>query len=207
MDKPQIYQKDAYPSNSKTKKLEERETRVNKVVTGKVKQQKRGFFKRITDSLMANDGRSIGEYVVWDILIPAAKELIYDLGKGTLEMSLFGEKRGSRTRREGGTSYVSYEKMHVREREQRSISKVGRVRHDFDEIVMETRGEAEAVLSTLVDLVVDYGQATVADLYDSVGLDAAYTDDAYGWTDLKDASVHRARGGYVLNLPRPISLK
>ena len=207
-ERPQIYQKDAYPANSKTQKLETKRERLDKVANGKV--QKRSLTKRFRDSFIANDGRSVGEYVFWDILVPSAKELLNELGRGALEMFLFGEKRGSRTRRDGGTSYVSYGSLYrggeAREPRRPEMSRGARARHDFDEIVMDTRGQAEAVLSSLVDLVMDYGQATVADLYDLAGLESNYTDDKYGWTDLKDASVHRTRGGYILNLPKATAL-
>jgi len=210
-ERPQIYQKDAYPTNSKTQKLEEKRERIEKVATGKV--QKRSLTKRFRDSFIANDGRSVGEYVFWDILVPSAKELLNELGRGALEMFLFGEKRGGRTRRDGATSYVSYEAFHRNARantvdaRRPEMSRAARSRHDFDEIVLSTRGEGETVLSSLVDLIMDYGQATVADLYDLAGLETSYTDQHYGWTDLRDASVHRTRNGYILNLPKPISLK
>ena len=82
------------------------------------------------------------------------------------------------------------------------MSRTSRARHDFDEIILETRGEAEEVLSHLVDLTIDYQQATVADLYDLVGITSNFTDNKYGWTDLRSASVTRVRDGYLINLPR-----
>ena len=133
--------------------------------------------------------------------------MIFDAFSGGLEMSLFGERKGSRTSRDRNKSYVAYDKASyagIRDKDPRggrTISKVGRTRHDFDEIILDTRGEAEEVLSTLVDLTIDYDMATVADLYDLVGIDSNFTDNKYGWTDLRNASVSRVRGGYLINLP------
>ena len=70
--------------------------------------------------------------------------------------------------------------------------------------VLDTRGEAEEVLSHLVDLTEDFGGARVADLYDLVGLESQFTDDKYGWMTLNTATVSRVRKGYLINLPKPI---
>jgi hypothetical protein len=55
-------------------------------------------------------------------------------------------------------------------------------------------------------LTFDYGQASISDLYELVGITANFTDNKWGWTDLRSSSVSRARDGYLLNLPRPILL-
>ena len=206
---------DNFPSNSRTDKGQTRTEKKpaekkGKIISGTVKTKKRGFGKKMAESFLEDDTKSVGSYVLYDILIPAAKAMISDMVGGGLEMLLFGERRGNRTRRDGNRSYTNYGSYSYgnqsRDKDNRNrnreMSKGGRSRHDFDEIVFETRGEAEEVLSHLVDLTIDYGQATVSDLYDAVGITTNYTDDKYGWFDLHDASVQRVRGGYVINLPR-----
>ncbi len=213
-DKEQL--KDNFPSNSKTNKKEPRpvkaeDRKLEKVVTGTVKKQKRSFSKKLAETFLEDDTKSVGSYIFHDVLIPAAKAMISDMVGGGIEMLLFGEKRGRNTRREGGRSYTSYgsqyrtterDRDRDRPRGARDISYTSRARHDFDEIILETRGEAEEVLSHLVDLTVDYHQATVADLYDLVGISSNFTDNKYGWTDLRTANISRVRGGYLINLPR-----
>lgn len=227
MDKNENFETlaDNFPSNSKSQKAKSNtekkpeERKVEKVVTGKVKRQKRGFGKKMAETFLEDNTRSVGDYVFHDVLIPAAKSMICDIvgWGGFAEMLLFGSVRGgSRTTRQGGKSYTSYGAFFsgggpgVRgPREQasrREMSRVGRAKHDFDEIVLESRGEAEDVLSHLVDMTIDYGQATVADLYDLVDITSDFTDNKYGWTDLRNASVSRVRGGYLVNLPRAIPL-
>lgn len=212
--------RETFPSNSKSSKKEEptqkpEEKKLEKVVTGTVKQQKKSIGKRLADIFLEDNTKSVGSYIINDVLIPAAKSMICDMvgWGGFAEILLFGDKRGSRTRRAGNrsyTSYGSYYKSSERDgwdRESpRDISKIARARHDFGEIILETRGEAEEVLSHLVDLTIDYGQATVADLYDLLGIDSNFTDNKYGWTDLRNASVNRVRGGYLINLPRTQAL-
>ena len=47
---------------------------------------------------------------------------------------------------------------------------------------------------------------SVADLFDMAGISCNYTDNKYGWTDLRDARVARVSDGYVIRLPRATSL-
>ena len=207
-----------FPSNTRREKAAAQsekkpaDKKLEKVVKGKVKKQKRSLGKKMAETFLEDDTKSVGNYVFWDVMIPAAKSMICDMvgWGGMAEMILFGDKKGHRTRREGGrshTSYGSYYGSSGRNRERdshdkREISRTGRTKHDFDEIVLETRGEAEEVLSHLVDLTMDYGMASVADLYDLVGITSNFTDNNYGWTDLRNSSVNRVRDGYLLNLPR-----
>jgi hypothetical protein len=206
----------SFPSNSHREKEEtkkEETKKVNKVVTGVVVQRKKSLGKKFVETFIGEDINNVGAYILYDVLIPAAKDTIADIVKGGIEMLLFpSEKRNNRTRREGGKSYVSYNNFSSsrdrdRREERRTISQQGRARHNFDEIILESRGDAEEVLNCLVDLTIDYGQATVADLYDAVGMTGNFTDNKYGWTDLSSASASRTRnGGYVLNLPKPVLL-
>jgi hypothetical protein len=39
-----------------------------------------------------------------------------------------------------------------------------------------------------------------------VGITGNYTDNKYGWTDIRSASVNRTRDGYALKLPKALPL-
>ena len=56
------------------------------------------------------------------------------------------------------------------------------------------------------DLIETYGLVSVADFYDLVGVTGDYTDNKYGWTDLRNANVIRVRDGYMIKLPRALLL-
>ena len=68
----------------------------------------------------------------------------------------------------------------------------------------DTRGEAEEVLSRLDELIEMYGLVRVADLYDLVGITGDYTDNKYGWKNIRNARVERTRDGYAIKLPRAL---
>ena len=52
------------------------------------------------------------------------------------------------------------------------------------------------------ELIDRYEVVSVADLYELVGITGNYTDNKYGWTNIRNAEVVRVRDGYVLKLPK-----
>ena len=200
-----------FPSNSNKKKERidaVKEKNITQVVSGKVIKKQRTFGQKLAETFFGDDARSVGDYLLNDILVPAMKSTLSDMVGGGIEMLLFGERKSStrgRLFRDRDRSYVPYNRMSRRDDvdDRRYISKAARSRHDFDEIILETRGEAEDVLSHVVDIIDDYGVASVADYYDLLGVEGNFTDNKYGWTNVSDAYITRTRDGYSIRLPRP----
>lgn len=205
-----------FPGNSnKVKERQDepiKEKKVEQIVTGKVIKQKKTLGQKISETFFGDDTRSVSDYLLQDVLIPAMKSTLSDMVGGGIEMLLFGERRrssGGSIYRDRDRSYVPYNKMSSGNRrddrrdDRFAMTKVARSRHDFDDIILETRGEAEDVLSHMVDLIEDYGVASVADYYDLLGIESAFTDNNYGWTNIRDGSVERVRRGYSIRLPQP----
>lgn len=210
-----------FPSNSKhVEKADAKPEKLEKITTGDVVQRKKPLGKRVTETFIGGDAKSVGAYVVMDVLIPAAKDTIADAVSQGIERMLFGEGRASTSRRTGNkpkNGYVSYNRYSgvgtapprhpAMGRDEPQVSQRGRATHNFDEIILATRPEAEEVIDRLFDLISRYESATVADLYDLVGVTGNYTDDKWGWTNLRGAGVTRVRGnGYLLDLPKPEAL-
>lgn len=194
------------------------EKKVDQIVTGKVNRRKPPLGKRFADVFLGGDARSVWNYVVFDVLVPAAKDMVADAGSTAIERTLFGDSRGGGRRpgsRRGSSpnGYVNYNNFSRAQASQadprtREMSHVSRGRHDFDEIILATRHEAEDVIGKMFDLINEYEQVTVADLYDLVGVTAQYQDHNWGWTDIRGSGATRIRNGdYLLDLPRPIPLK
>lgn len=210
-----------FPNNSISPKdanepepVKETPKKVEKVIEGKVIRRKKPFTKRVTEMFIGGDSRTVGSYLLYDVLLPATKDTIADLMSQGVERMLFGEVKSTSRRagnRRGQGGYVSYNRYSSStppwgdrtRNDVRSPSKRARATHDFDEIILDTRVEAEEVIDRLFDLVARYESATVADLYELVGITGNYTDDKWGWVDIRGADVTRVRNGYLLNLPRP----
>lgn len=72
------------------------------------------------------------------------------------------------------------------------------------ELIFDYYEDAKTVLFALVELIKNYGFASISDLYDLINRNSTYEDTNRGWYDLTSASIKRVRNGYTLDLPRPI---
>ena len=174
--------------------------KVERVATGKTR--KKNEVRKFADAFISEDVHSVKDYIIQEVLLPAAKKAISEMVSSGIDMLLYGEsKPKNRDRRD---SRVSYTKYYERERDYERGTRT-RVRgYDYDDIILDTRREAEEVLDRMQDLIDTYGMVSVADLYDLVGINGSYTDNKYGWTRLRDADVQRVRDGYLLKLPKAL---
>lgn len=203
-----------YPSNShKVKPKDEapEPKKLERVTSGDVVRRKKPLGKKIASMFAGDSAKDTWAYILFDVIVPSAKDMIVDTVTQGIERRMYGDVRNrnrSSRRPAGNSGYVSYNRyskppFKSEREEQRSISRRGRSSHDFDEIILATRVEAEEVIERLFDLVSKYETATVEDLYELVGVTGSYTDASWGWTDLRGAGVSQIRGGYLLDLPKP----
>jgi hypothetical protein len=202
-----------FPPNSEaSKRLPAEERDVQQITTRKVHKKRKSLRKQFSETFIGGDLRSSINYVMFDVLLPAARDMIVDAGSAGLDKLIFGESRrwrGSTPPSSGPYGHVAYNRMSSPSRlgsSQRAMSRQARARHDFDEIVLESRTEAEQVIDELFEVISRYESATVADLYQLVGLPSSHTDHKWGWIDLRGAGVSRTRDGYLLDLPDPAPL-
>ena len=198
------------PGNSnKDKAAAKRPEKLERVVSGEVSQRKAPLGKRIMETFTGDDSRSVGQYVLFEVIMPAVKSMISDAVSGGVERLLFGDN----ARRVGGggprRGYTAYDKVSTNPspNAQRSISQRAQATHNFDEIVLADRGEAESVIDQLVMCIDAYDVARVSDLYELVGITGSFADDKWGWTDLRGARVVPVRGGYLLSLPKTFPIE
>jgi hypothetical protein len=135
-----------------------------------------------------------------------------DVVIGGFEKLMFGDRRrgGSTPPQSGQYGNISYHRYAAGgpatsrlPSSQRVMSRMARSQHDFDEVILESRTEAEQVIDQLFEVVNVYGSARVSDLYELVGLAPTHTDNKWGWTNVQGAGVTRVRDGYLLDLPNP----
>jgi len=195
------------------------EKRILKVVDGSeggVVRRKKSSGSRLRELFLGDDPASVLEYVVKDVMIPAAKDMITDAFAQGIERFFFGENARPRRRPTSGTSvfgntsqshtnYTRYSSSSSRP-EERPVARRNRSSRDFDDIIIPNRGQAEEVLDQLKDIVDKYEAASVKDLYEIVGVDFHHTDAKWGWTNLEDARIRRVSNGYLLELPRTEAL-
>jgi len=179
--------------------------RIEKVVVGKAKQKKKSEPRKFFDVFIQDDLTNIGSYIMTDVLIPAIKRTIMDSVKAIL-----GEPGGS-SRGTSTASKVSYRSFYDdRDSGRRTQYNVPQARgFDYDDILFDSRADADAVLESMLDLVNgQYGIVSIADMYDLANIsNDNYTANNYGWTNLRDSRVVATRDGYMLKLPKALPLK
>lgn len=193
---------DYLPNSNKYKKekAEIEKKKVEKVVKGRVRTKKKSELGKLADVFISEDARNVKSYVLMDVLVPAIKKAVYDIVTDGVDMVLFGGK-GTHKKR-SSADRVSYNRYYNDRDSRRDDHAAVRTRYSFDDIILDSRGEAEDVLDRMFEMLDMYGVVSVADLNDLVGITGQYTDNKYGWTSLRNADVVHGRDGYMLKLPR-----
>lgn len=205
----------SYKDREATKAVEETREPLEKIVQGKVIIRKSPWFRRAARSLVADDANTLGEYIIFEMVLPKMKDMIRDVFVGSIDRTLYGggirsSRSSSGSNYRGGANSIreKYHQMSSGGDPRPSLSREDRANHDFNNIVLE-REEAINVISRLIQQTKsEYGVATVADLYDFIGYTGgSFADRRQGWTDLSEADVRQTREGWRLILPRPESFR
>lgn len=195
-----------YKSNSYRSKAEAEEKKANeKVIKGSAKIHQKTTGEKLKETLFGEGVDNVGDYVIFDVIIPTLKEMVVNSVSDGINMLLFGEtKRGRSSSRNSRSGYVQYE-SYSRNRDRDSGR---RAQFDFSDIEFETRADAIDVLDAIEDTISMYDVASVSDLYEFAGITPRPTDNNYGWTSVNTAEVLMKRNGnYILSMPRPKPLR
>jgi hypothetical protein len=209
-----------FPSNSKStpSRPAQPEKVVEQVVVSEAATRKKSLGRRLREIFIGGDSKSVVNYIVADVLVPQAKDMIVEALSTGFERMIYGE--GPRSpRRPGGyrpnvgpgpTNYTRYADRgnnpigshRVADRQPSASLRT----QSIDDILLATRVEADAVLERMFDILENYDAVSVADLHGLVGWTSTHTDQKWGWTELHGADVRRVRDGYILILPKTVPL-
>lgn len=201
-----------------TEKTIEEKPKVEPIVTGEVIRRKKPLGRRFLETFVGGDARGVMGYVVMDVLLPAARDMIFEGFTQGLEKTLYPDGRsgpgaGRRimgSRPSGQAGYVRYASSATRPgwqepaRAKPEAPQPRRRSDQVDQVLMQTRAECDQVLARMQDMIERYETVTVADYYNLVGEPATTTDDKWGWLDLRKAGVQRlGHEKYTIVLPPP----
>lgn len=207
-----------FPGNSKNPQKPADPKKVERVVQSEVVSKKKSLGRRLKDLFIGGDSRTVVEHVFKEILIPQVKDMVTDAASQGFERMIYGENRpgGRRYGARPGTppGQTNYNRYATRGnnpigrsgREDRGHATAQPRSQEIDDILFATRVEADTVLERMDDLMREYENVSISDLYSLIGWTSNYTHQKWGWLDLRDSAVQRVRDGYVLNLPRPVPL-
>ena len=190
----------AYPGNSDRSKEKKDITPV-----AKARVKRESTARKVVGEIIREDARSVGETVLWDVVIPTVKNLISDTVTRGIESMLYGDARPrSKNTYSDYSGYSRPKGSRDRPAERRSA------RHaepERNEIIFDSRSDANDVIDRMSDLIDQYGQASLADLNALIGASSNFIDDNWGWTDMGSFDVRQVRDGFMLTHDEPQSLK
>lgn len=202
---------DPFPANSAAAKAQSEPRKVERVTSAEAVQRKKSVGRRFKEVFVGEDARSTVEYVAFDVVVPALRDLLYEAFVQGIERRIYGERtkprRGATPPAYSSGPLVDYRGMssnvQTKPRE-RMLSQGARARGSFGELIIPSREEANEVIDRMFDILSHDGMVSVADLYALTGVRAEHTDLKWGWTELRGSkAIGTRRGGYILDLPDP----
>lgn len=207
---------DIYPDNSGMGKQQPAtgnaepkpcEKRFDKVISGGVKIQRKSVFKKFLSLFTPEDLAKVGETILTDTIVPNLKRAFVDIVNNAAYTFAYGEMPASKPGLPG--TRVSYDRCYGSP--QQSGTKIFTPQksyqsNDYEDVLFETRGEAEMILANMRDALKMYEIITVLDYYDMIGITSKPTDAKRGWINLDNAFVSGAPGGFKIHLPKAMPI-
>lgn len=205
------YKPNSHKSKLEAKQAEEKREKIAAVAKAKVVKKKKNNF---LSSFISDDAVSIKDYIVDEFLIPLVQNTICDIFEEIPKTIFYGKSGRRRSSNANRVSYTKYSSRRDRDRDYRDRDRDrDRDRYDrrtniFDstDIVFDSRGEAEKVLAVMDEIMQEYEIVRVADLYDLAGVSCDFPANDYGWTNIRNARVVHVRDGWVIEMPRAVSI-
>lgn len=189
-----------YPSNADHPKKHPEKKRMEKITTGKVATTKHSASNSIIEFLTP---------VIVDAIVPTLKDALVSIVTNGINILIYGDSESTGSSRPvSSISYgrTNYSRISTDRKNGGRPNTQTRSRQNFDDLIFETRGEAQIVLDELMNAIEQYGVVTVLDAYDLCGQTAPYTSDKYGWMNLENAYIERNRQGYIIRFPRAVPI-
>lgn len=189
------------PNSYRSKQeVQENEKHVERVIQSEVRVKKKNGLRKLVDVFVGNDSLTD----IKDNLSSDIRKTISNTLTDTIQTLLVGgpQGRGSNTPYRG--ERVSYQNRYNSNNQNNSGVHTS---YSYEELVFDTRGEAERVLASMYDILNAYHAVSIADMYDLAGISCGFTENKYGWTDLTGSKAVRViGGGYTLKLPPAMPL-
>lgn len=186
---------------------------VEQVVSEPAKLKEKGIGGMFADIFLSENIGKVKEYLVSDVVVPAIKETIVSIVQNGIEMLFYGSSGtyNRNTRKNDGGTYVSYNGYYNKglKSDRTDTSNRNRSRHSTRDVIFATRGDAERTKAELVEAFRKYKSATFADFCYAAKVDYTYMEEKWGWYELddQDLRVIPVRGGFVIDMPKPIYLE
>lgn len=200
-----------YQGNSKKEKEANhpKKKALEKVIEGEATVKPPTLGVRIKNIFFGGDINTAGSYVLSEVLLPAFRNLLVETVSKGADRLIYGEST-LRRRPTNYSSRVQYNNPIYRDRspqgrtylpDQRPIDRWAQGRKNPEQIVVNSKEDADKVIEQLIEVVDMYDVVSVADLYELLGLASTPIDNKWGWTHLSTIDVRQIRDGWQITFP------
>lgn len=181
---------------------EQPEKDVKRIVDSEVRVKNKSIGQKMKRIFFGGEFRNAAQYIVGDVLLPAARNAVVDATTKGIERMVWGEdqRRPSGTNRAGNVQYNRPGSVLMPDQPPRYYGST-RAMRESKNVIFGTREEAIGVLDQMNEICSQYRQVSVADMNHMCGLPIAAVDQKWGWTNLVGSNVRQTRDGFVMELP------
>lgn len=197
-----------YPGNSDKSKIqiesEKQHEKQKSVVKGQVITKKKSMIARFAQNLIGDSVSSIGQRILDEVVIPGVRDTIINA-----TYTIFGgSPNQNRPYVSSPAGKINYSNITNPTKASIGVTPVvpQKRTYEYDSLIFPTRGDAEAVLTGLAQIIYEYDMAKVSDLFELADVSFDHTALKYGWTDVSTARVVRVPGGWTINLPKAMPI-
>ena len=178
--------------------------------------RKKSLWKEVKGEFISEDAPTVGSYLLYDILLPALRDLVSDIGHGALDMAMGTDNRRYRSRgrsRRDDRTYISYDRYWdyepPRSRRSRYDDEDDDYRgfrrsnrrvpssEDLAEFIFDSKKEAEDLLREMDEQIDRYDNVSVGYFLGRIRQDMPgdWAVENWGWFNLDTAKIKHAYGG------------
>ena len=182
---------------------------------GQFKVEKKSLSKRLINFLFSDKIDSIGNYLIYDILGPTLRDLLYKSVVGAAGMTIYGSVRdtGNAMERKYAGARQDYSAMSRPGPNQFYAQTQATPQYGYGiyDISFNTKDDALYQLDRLQVLIAKYGKVRVKDFYTDVGYTPPpgnWALDGAGWYNLDNVTaVPTSNGRWIIDFPPPVSIR
>jgi hypothetical protein len=203
----------AFPGNSNKGKVDpQAKPKFEPVIQGEVVQKKKPIGRKFKELFFGGDFKDAGRYIVGDVLLPSARDMVFNAGARGLERLIYGLKigqaprgmiTGPRTQYGGFINRADPRSAMLPHQPPHQAPQIlgVRQRHDAGEFLVGSQEEAVTIVDNILAAIDQYGLVTVMDICDMLGLASGHVDNKWGWASPVGIGYRQTRNGFVVELP------
>ncbi len=205
-----------YPSNTLKERSKQAQQKpkpeLKCVVTGKSKSVPQSIWSKVFVGIKPASGQTMKSFIFDEIVTPLIQRAVVEGVTGAINYLVKGDAYADRKATNSfGKSYINYNGISSGKPSSGGGQYVYSGKNsgmEIENVWFESRVDAQRVLDEMTSVIAQYDILTVNGFYDLIGRTSLIdpSNEKFGWSDLRNAYITGARGGWIIHLPRPMPI-